>query len=137
MMWGYRGALPVVVFLLALCQRAGADASIVTRAMTATTIAEIFVTDDAVRAELEVGGPDIQAFRNLLHDEAYELLGNDPKPLPVRLKRFFREDFVIRANAAAPLPGTVRSLAARPRIQRDEITGDPLPVQPEHAEPEA
>ena len=54
------------------------DAIVVTKAMTASTIAEIFVEPTRVRVELEIGLADIPAFRNVLPDEEYERLGMQP-----------------------------------------------------------
>ncbi len=48
---------------------AKADAIIITKAMTASTIAEIFVENDHVRVELEIGVGDLEAFRNLLPND--------------------------------------------------------------------
>jgi hypothetical protein len=104
--------------------------------MTATTIAEIFVEDEHVRVELEIGVPDLPGFPNLLPDELYERLGHEPKPLVERFPRFFRDDFVIRLEGGAPLVGRIEEMEARPRVQRDEVTGEPLPVADEEkAEP--
>ena len=112
------------------------DALVVTKAMTATTIAEIFVEDDYVRLELEIGVPDLAGFPNLLPDPLYERLGNEPEPLPRRIPRFFHEDFVIRSDGGAALVGRIEEMEARPRVQRDEVTGEPLPVADEEkAEP--
>ena len=104
------------------------DALVITKAMTATTIAEIFVEDDRIRLELEIGVADLAAFPSLLPDALYERLGHEPEPLEQRLPRFFREEFVIRLDGGAPLPGIIEEMKARPRIQRDEVTGEPLPV---------
>ena len=40
--------------------------------MTATSIAEIFVTEESIRVELEIGGPDLMGFKNLMPDQVYE-----------------------------------------------------------------
>jgi hypothetical protein len=108
---------------------AHADAIMVSRAMTATTIAEFFVEHDHVHVELEIGVQDLEAFRNLLPDPVYEQLGGAPEPLAQRLTRFFREDLVVRAEGGEPLPGRLRRAAPRPRVRRDEVTGEPLPEQ--------
>lgn len=113
--------------------RLGADALIVTRAMTATTILEWYVERDGVRAELEIGVGDAGAFQNLLPDELYQKLGYGDAPWAERLRRFMREDLVIFADGR-PLRGRITDMGARPRTQRDEITGGPLPVQDEEAE---
>lgn len=112
-----------------------ADALVVTRAMTASTIAEIFVEDDQVRLDLEIGISDLAAFPSLLPDPLYERLGNEPMPLAQRFPRFFVEDFVIRPDGGRPLVGRVEEIEARPRVLRDEVTGEPLPV-PDEAQAE-
>ncbi len=99
--------------------------------MTASTIAEVFVEDDHVRLELEIGVADLGAFTNLLPDELYERMGKDPEPFARRLPRFFREDFLIRPEGGAPLVGRIEEMEARPRVQRDDVTGLPLPVADE------
>ena len=111
-----------------------ADAIIVTKAMTATTIAEVFVEEDAVTVALEIGLPDLEGFPDLLPDPLYERLGHDPMPLTERIPRFFREGFVVRADGGPPLPGRVEGIEVRPRVRRDEITGEPLPASAEDEE---
>ncbi len=115
--------------------RARGDALVVTKAMQATTVAEIHVTASSVRVELEIGVADLKAFADLLPDEIHAALNVGKAPLPERLSRFFRDGLVVRDEAGASLVGRVESVAARRRIFRDEITGEPLPVQPADAEP--
>jgi hypothetical protein len=110
------------------------DALVITRAMLATTISEIFIRADTVVVELEIGVGDAEAFKNLLPDELYEALGNEPKPWRDRLARFVERDFSVSADQGPPLPGRLTEIEIRPRIQRDEVTGEPLPVQPEDAD---
>ena len=60
----------------------------------------------------------------------------DPDLLPLeltkdfvdRLVRFFGEDLVFRLDRGAPIPGRILEMEPRKRVQRDEITGEPLPV---------
>jgi len=110
--------------VLLVCAVAAADAIVVTNAMTASTIAEVFVTDGSVRVELEIGVADLKGFRNLLPDPLYERLGYDAEPLAQRLPRFFEQDWVVRADGK-PLPPRIREIEGRPRITRDQITGEP------------
>ena len=110
------------------------DALVITRAMLATTISEIFIRADTVVVELEIGVGDAQAFKNLLPDELYEALGNEPEPWRDRLARFVERDFSVSADQGPSLPGRLTEIEIRPRIQRDEVTGEPLPVQPEDAD---
>jgi hypothetical protein len=109
------------------------DAVVVTEAMKASTIAEVFVEDQDVRIALEIGAADLAAFQNILPDEVYAALGNERHPLNARLERFFGEDLVLRADGNL-LPGRILKVAAGKRVSRDEITGDPLPVQPTDSE---
>jgi hypothetical protein len=113
--------------------RLAADALIVTKAMTAATILEVYVERDRIRVELEIGLADTGAFRNLLPDELHEKLGYGNAPWADRLRRFTSEDLVISADGR-PLLGKIVEMGARPRVQRDEINGEPMPVQDEEAE---
>ena len=103
-----------------------ADAIVRSQAMLASTIAEFFITEDGVAVELEIGLEDIAAFGNLLPDEIYEKLAGPPLSLRERLERFFRHDFTIEADGGPPLEGRLIEIGPRPRIQRDDITGEPL-----------
>ncbi len=111
-----------------------ADAIIRTQAMLATSIAELYVEEDGVLLELEIGLADIEAYKNLLPDDIYERLGNEPRPLRERLPIFFREDLLVVANGSEPILGRVIEMQPRERIRRDEITGEPL--QSSDTEPE-
>jgi len=124
-----RALLGVVLAVLQLvASRGHADAIVVTKAMTASTIAEIFIDESAIRVELEIGGPDLLGFRNLMPDAVYERMGYDPEPFVDRLVRFFGEDLVFRLDGGPPIPGRILEMEPRKRVQRDEITGEPMPV---------
>ncbi len=110
------------------------DALVITRAMLASSIAEVFIREDSVVVELEIGGSDLEAFENLLPDELYERMGNDPEPWADRLVRFVEQDFVIRDQTGQTLFGFLREIEPRSRIRRDEVTGEPLPSDPDSAE---
>jgi hypothetical protein len=114
---------------------ARADAIVVTKAMTATTIAEIFISLDSIRVELEIGTEDLMGFRDLMPDPIYERMGLEPKPFAERLERFLAHGWSITADGDRPLEGTLENLAIRRRIERDEITGEPLPARPDEGEP--
>jgi len=94
--------------------------------MAASTIIEIFVEEDQVRVELEIGLGDFDVFINLLPDEILDRLHPDHAPFEDRIQLFFSEDLIIRADGRLPAKGFVQSGRFRPRIKRDEITGDPL-----------
>jgi hypothetical protein len=126
--------LLLIAMLLLPPWRAAADAIVISRAMLASTIAEVFVEESSVRVELEIGLSDLPAFRNLVPDAVYERLGYEPEPLSRRLPRFFREDFAIRADGGTPLAGRVLEIAPRPRVRRDDLTGEPLAAGDEEPE---
>ena len=131
---GSRTSWCLVLLLLGFARDAWADAVVVTRAMSASTVAEVFVEEEAVRIELEIGVNDLEGFANLLPDELLQTMGRDPAPLKDRLPRFFLEDLTVRADDGPPLPGFVTSMEGRTRTKRDEITGEPLPATGEGEE---
>ena len=112
---------------------ARSDPLVVVRAMTATTIAEAYLDRDSLTLELEIGVRDLLAFRNLMPDRIYDRLGQPPEAADARLRRFFRDDLRVTFDGRGAT-GELRELTARPRIERDEVTGEPLPVQPEGGE---
>lgn len=114
---------------------ASADAIVVTKAMTASTVMEIFVNRSEILVKVEIGVPDLLAFQNLLPDEFRARMGLEAEPLAERLAKFFSEDFVIRADGGPPLPGRVIEIKPRRRVPRDEITGEPLPTAEGEGEP--
>ncbi len=116
-------------------QAAFGDAIVITRAMKASTIAEIFITDDSVRVEFEIGVMDVDAFHNIMPDELYKHLGRPPVPFPERIRKFLREDWIIRSDNGEQLDGIIKQIVPRRRIKRDEITGEPLPMTDEEPEP--
>ena len=124
----------VALAILSMPSGLNSDAIVITRAMLASTVSEIFIHDDSVVVELEIGLEDVSAFVNLLPDDLHAELGFDPEPWSERLIRFVREDFVIREGGDQPLFGYLRTLELRQRIRRDEITGEPLPTDPDSAE---
>jgi hypothetical protein len=126
----------LLVLLIAGCApSAFGDAIVKVQAMTASTIAEYFIEEEGIRVELEIGFVDLPAFSNLMPDPIYERLGHDPKPLTERLPIFFGENFIVIPDGGDPIMGGIVSMEARDRIKRDEITGEPLPVSEEEAEP--
>ncbi len=124
---------PAILAVILLAGPAMADALVVTRAMQASTIAEVFIEDEEIRVQFEVGVADIRAFKNLLPQESYEKLARDTSPLDQRLQKFLEEDWVITVDEQ-PLQGNIQQIVADKRVLRDEITGQPLPNQPDDAE---
>ena len=111
-----------------------ADAIVRSQAMFATTIAEYFVEEGRVRVELEIGIADLEAFRNLLPDEIYARLGFEPRPYAERLAAFVGNDLVVLGADGEPLRGRLLDIGPRPRLRRDEISGEPLPAGDEEPE---
>ena len=97
---------------------ASADAVMVTRAMTASTIMEAFVDDERIVVELEVGTGDEAALRALIAEASSA--PSLPTPIPASAGLSIRAD-------GRPLKGTVDELTRRKRIERDEVSGEPLP----------
>lgn len=129
----YRPVWPLAIFgPLVTFVHVSADALVVTKAMQASTIAEIFVERDQIRLEMEVGQQDLMAFRNILPDEAYESLTKTSAPLSDRIRTFVESDWQVIADSQ-PLPGRVMDISVRKRVVRDEITGEPLAEQPPDA----
>ncbi len=93
-----------------------ADAVVVTRAMKATTILEAFVDEGAIRIELEIGDEDRDAFRALL-DAGAEARSAIPAGAGLAVLADDRR-----------LAGVVLEREERKRIERDEISGAPLPA---------
>ncbi len=108
--------------------QAFADALVRTEAMRASTIAEVFVEADSIRVALEIGASDVPVFARIMPDELYEKLGNEPEPFEKRLQSFFTEDWVVRVDGGEPIQGEMRALELRPRVLRDDITGEPIPA---------
>ena len=51
--------------------RVQGDATVISKAMKAATIAEIFVEEGSLRIDLEIGSADLTAFKNIWPDELY------------------------------------------------------------------
>ena len=132
-----RRALPAVTVVLFahafLSSAARGDALVVTQAMKASTIAEIFVESGTVRVELEIGARDLPAFRRAMPDEVFKRLGGGDEPFAERWPRFLAEDFVVRADGET-LPCSLKKIELGRRVQRDVITGESLPVAETEAE---
>ena len=66
------GSAIAFAVIVATVKHAHADAVVITRAMQASTIVEIFIDEEQVRAEIEIGAADVAAFANVLPDKLYE-----------------------------------------------------------------
>ena len=98
---------------------ASADAVMVTRAMTASTIMEAFIDAGGIVVELEVGASDAAALGKLIATASSAT--NLPAEIPTDAGLSIRAD-------GRRLKGTIEELARRKRVDRDEVTGDPLPA---------
>ena len=118
------------LFLFAWCMllasKAMADATMTNRSMTASTICQIYVERDHIRLDLEIGESDLLAFKSLLPDELLRSMKVEAPALEDRVHGFFNEGFIVMADEGNPLKGKIVSMGWKPRVTRDEITGDPL-----------
>ena len=132
-----RSAILRTLLMAWLCpgsaQKACADAIAVTKAMNASTIAEVSVGNASVRVDLEIGVQDLAAFRDILPDAVHEKLTGTREPVETRQVRFFESGLVLKSDDRQ-LAGRIDALEARRRIVRDAVTGEPLAVQPDEAE---
>ncbi len=129
-----RCGIAALLLLLASAGPAFADAIVVTRAMLASTIVEVFVEEDQVRLEVEFGAADAAAFVNALPDVYYAKVTGQARPLAERSKTFLESDWRVQADGRT-LSGRIERFEPGKRIVRDDVTGEPLPTQPEDAEP--
>ena len=120
----------LIVTMLLAAGAAWSDAIIRSQAMSASTIAEIYVEDEFVRLELAIGLDDLTAFKSLLPDELHQQMEFGDEPFPSRLQFFLDKEFVVVADGE-PLAGMLVRIGPEERIRRDEITGEPLPVTDE------
>lgn len=135
-----RTLLALTIGLLVVVDHAVGDLMVATRAMKASTIAEIFVEEGLVRVELEIGAADLLAFEDLLPNELYTKLvtpADETRSFEQRVEHFLAKEFVVRVDDGPPLPGKVGRFSVRKRIVRDEVTGEPLPAPSGTDEPGA
>ena len=137
MLLSFRNALLMTLLSALFClpgQGLRADAIVQSYAMFSTTIVEIFIDEQGIVVDFEVGLNDLPAFANLLPDDLYERLDNDPVPLAKRMQRFFAEDFRLVPGNGEALNGEIIAMGPEQRVKRDAITGEPLPVDEDTAE---
>ncbi|MBT8058589.1 MAG: hypothetical protein KJO33_03275 [Gammaproteobacteria bacterium] len=125
--------LACLFILLIVPLQLQADAIVRSSAMFADTIAEYHVEENRVRLDLEIGGSDIGAFRNLLPDAIYSDLGFGEQPLEERLRLFVTRDMAV-LHDGKPLPGVLREIGPALRPLRDEVTGEELPTPEDQSE---
>lgn len=111
--------------LLAVLALAGPPAAVAhptdpNQAISAPTIAQLFVTDTEIRLELEIGPAGQAVFAELTAD------GARAEPSPAQ-QRFMDRGWVIEADGDITLRGRVTIVEPRRRVTRDAVTGEPLP----------
>lgn len=94
-----------------------ADAVVVTRAMKASTIAEIFVDEDSIAVELELGATELDAFATLVSASA------QTRRLPAAIPA--SSELSVLADGRR-LSGVIETATRRNRVERDEVSGEPL-----------
>ncbi|MGB3052276.1 MAG: hypothetical protein WBB42_14830 [Polyangiales bacterium] len=109
----------LVVVAVMLPSVAFADAVMVTRAMTAGTIMEAFIEGDAVLVKLEIGDQELARFPSLVGTAANAT--DFPVPIPAASELVFLAD-------GARLRGTMESAERRKKVERDVVSGEPLPA---------
>ncbi len=108
-----------------------ADALMKNKAMSANTIIEFYVDDNGVRAEFEIGLPEIENFKNLLPDPIYQELNFGDTPMLPRVQTFVSEELYLLNENNIKLVGELIKIGPAKRILRDPINGTPLPIQDE------
>lgn len=108
-------ALAIVVPRVAL-----ADAVVVTRAMKASTIAEVFVDEGSITVELELGETELDAFAALVGTTAQT--HGFPAAIPTSAELSVLAD-------GRRLSGVIETATRRKRVERDEVSGEPLPAE--------
>ena len=97
-----------------------ADAVVITRAMKASTIAEIFVDEESIAVELELGATELDAFAALV--SATTQAHGFPVAIPASAELSVLAD-------GRRLSGVIETATRRKRVERDEISGEPLPTE--------
>lgn len=131
--------LIAVGFLLWGSVSALADFMSVGGAEVAPNIAEILVTNDGVRVNLEVYVGDIERFETLLPDDWVEGYEKDRPDIDVRMRDFSKTGLSIHRLDGAGLPVSVTAVEARMRVDRaspqagkiDPMSGMRMPEPPE------
>ena len=119
------------LLFVALMFAAGAawsDAIIRSQAMSASTIAEIYVEDEFVRLELAIGLDNLTAFKSLLPDELYQQMEFGDEPFPSRLQNFLDKELSSLSPMANRWPECSSGSARQKEFAAMNITGEPLPV---------
>jgi len=109
-----------------------ADAIVINKAMQSPSIAQYYIDDKGVRLDLELSMDNVKKFADLYPNDFRKILGLKELPIDKRSKDFLTKKLAIIADGKT-LEGYVTSMHSGKKIQRDPITGDPLPVQKDNA----
>ena len=111
-----------------------ADALTVNQSAKASTIIEFYISDQGVRAELEIGLESLEGFKNILPDAVYQQLGYGEEALTQREQVFFKQQLALLGPGNNPLHGEVLAIGPSRKVLRDIISGEVLPIQDEAPE---
>jgi len=109
-----------------------ADAIVINKSMQSPTIAQYYIDDEGVRLDLELSMDNVKKFADIYPNDLRKILGLNALPIEKRSKNFLSKKLAIVADGKT-LEGFVTSMRSGKKIQRDPITGDPLPVQSDDA----
>lgn len=120
-------------FLLCTSIATYGDAFVLSNAMNASTVAEVFVQKNHIRVELEIGMQDVVTFKDLLPDKLYKKISKNSSGYSDRVKAFIAKDFILKADGKQ-LKGVLVSVKLKDRVIRDRINGSAVPVPPQNSE---
>ena len=127
----FKFILSLVLFQTSLLH---ADALMVNQSAKASTIIEFYISDQGVRAELEIGLESLEGFKNILPDAVYQQLGYGEEALTQREQIFFKQQLALLGPGNNPLHGEVLAIGPSRKVLRDIISGEVLPIQDEAPE---
>lgn len=131
--------LILIVLLLWGSTTAIADFMSVGGAEVAPNIAEIYVTENGVRINLEVYVDDLDRFENVLPDDWVQSSEKRRPDLDIRMQKFGETGLSIRRADGTELPVSITSIEARMRVDRaspqagkiNPLSGIRMPEAPE------
>jgi len=131
-------SLLLIATLAIFPQVVAADFVPINSAAVAPNIAEIRVSGDGVRVDLEIFVHDISKFDALIPDSWYSDKNSKPPPLADRLKAFAETGLSIRRSDGVPLAVLAELVEARTRVDRasplagmrDPVSGQIVPAPP-------
>ena len=128
-----RIAIGVFAIFFLIARVACPDAMIVTQAMKASTIVEVFIDEGKIVCEFEIGEEDIPAFCNRPPGKIFESLSVESTTRAGWIQTFLDDGWSMKADENL-LVGKLINVSQGKRVSRDEITGEPLAEQPSDTE---